>query len=66
MSEKTISTYLDAVAAAFARFAGHCGHVLAESVQHAYDVHQERAQMRLASTEQRSWRDVQRARAGCR
>lgn len=48
----------------FAHYAGHCGRLLVQSVQHAYDAHQEKAQMRFAPTEPRSWHDVRRAVSG--
>ena len=58
-------TALSDVAKASARFLGRCGRLSLQSVQHAYNAHQERAQMRLAPTEPRPWRDVRRVRAGC-
>jgi hypothetical protein len=65
MFGKSISTHLGVTARVFARFVGNCGGLLAQSVQHAYDVHQERAQMRFAPTKPRSWHDVRRVRADC-
>ena len=41
-------TALSDVAKASARFVGRCGRLSLQSVQHAYNAHQERAQMRLA------------------
>jgi hypothetical protein len=45
----------------FAHYIRHRGCRLLLSVRHAYDAHQEKAQMRLAPTKPRSWQDVRRA-----
>lgn len=50
----------------FAHHFGHCGDLLALTVRHIYDTHEEKTQMRLAPTKPRSWRDVRRAVAGRR
>jgi len=38
-------------------------HLLFDALQDAYDIHTERAQMRLAPVKSRSWRDIPRAGA---
>jgi hypothetical protein len=38
-------------------------HLLFDALQGAYDIHMERAQMRLAPVKSRSWRDIPRAGA---
>jgi hypothetical protein len=38
-------------------------HLLFAALQGAYDIHMERAQMRLAPVKSRSWRDIPRAGA---
>ena len=41
---------------------GRCSaRLLFEALQRAYDIHRERAQMRLAPVKSRSWRDIPRA-----
>ena len=37
--------------------------LLFDALQRAYDIHMERAQMRLAPVKSRSWRDIPRAGA---
>lgn len=46
---------------AFVKYGRDGGSLVLKALQHAYDNHMERAQMRLAPARQRSWRDVPRA-----
>lgn len=48
---------------AFVQYGRYGGNVVLDALQHAYDSHMERAQMRLAPGRSRSWRDIPRAGA---
>lgn len=45
----------------FVKHSRHAGSLVLETLQHAYDTHMERAQMRLAPARPRSWREIPHA-----
>jgi hypothetical protein len=59
------STFNFAIAArqALVKYSRRSGSLVLETLQHAYDTHVERAEMRLAPAKPRSWRDIPRAGA---
>jgi hypothetical protein len=59
----SISALPIAVVEAAAMGGRRSAHLLFDALQGAYDIHMERAQMRLAPVKLRSWRDIPRAGA---
>jgi hypothetical protein len=56
-----IFKFATAAPQAFVKYGRHGGSLVLDALQHAYDTHMERAQMRLAPARSRSWRDIPRA-----
>jgi hypothetical protein len=63
-----ISEFATVVIEAGVTYGRHGAHLLFEALHGAYDIHMERAQMRLAPVRPRSWREIPRAGGhdGCR
>jgi len=60
---RSIFGFATAAPQAFVKYGRHGSRLVLDALQHAYDSHTERAQMRLAPAKPRSWRDIPRAGA---
>jgi hypothetical protein len=60
-NRRSIFKFATAAPQAFVKYGRHGGNLVLDALQHAYDTHMERAQMRLAPAKSRSWRDISRA-----
>jgi hypothetical protein len=59
----SIFEFAAAAPQALVEYGRYRGRLVLEALQRAYDIHMERAQMRLAPAKSRSWRDIPRAGA---
>jgi hypothetical protein len=66
-NRRRIFEFATASLRASVKYGRHGGSLVLGALQHAYDTHMERSQMRLAPARPRSWRDIPRAGAhhGC-